>query len=67
MNAAFNSQAQVNVDFLTLLNVMVGTNPSPEGASFKVFSCASSCKEVPAVDLMQLLTMGQLIPTFWEH
>jgi hypothetical protein len=50
-----------------LLNVMVGTNPSPKGASFKVSACAISCKVVPTVDLMQLSTAAQLIPTFSEH
>jgi hypothetical protein len=46
---------------------MVGTNPSPKGASFKVSSCAISCKVVPAVDFMQLSTAAQLIPNFSEH
>lgn len=52
---------------LTLLKVIVGTNPSPEGATFKVSCCANSCKAVPDTDFMQLSTAAQLIPTFSEH
>jgi len=47
--------------------MIVGTNPRPEGATFKVSCCANSCKAVPDTDVMQLSTAAQLIPASSEH
>lgn len=47
--------------------MIVGTNPSPEGATFKVSCCANSCKAVPDTEFMQLSTAAQLIPASSEH